>query len=188
MRAHDGTRTVLAIQDTTTVRAAAEGRCVALHPLIAADAIEGTLLGLIDARFFVREGGGREQRHARLFAQKESRRWLEAMERAASLPSGAAQITVVADREGDIYEDFAGKPRGVEVLIRAGQDRALSDGSRLFAKTGALAEAGRMTIDLPAAPGRRAPTAELSLRFSMVEIAARSVESKLRNWRLCRPA
>lgn len=164
-------RHVLAIQDTTTVRAGAEGRCVALHPLIAVDALEGALLGLIGADFFVREGGKRAHRRARAFAQKESRRWLDGEERAASLvPSGAARITVVADREGDIYEDFACKPHDVEVLIRAGQDRALADRSRLFAKAATLAEAGRMTVELAPAPGRRARTAVLALRFCAVEI------------------
>ena len=164
-------RHVLAIQDTTTVRAEAEGRCIALHPVIAVDAVEGTLLGLIDAQFFVRTGGKRAQKLTRSFAEKESRRWLTGAERAASLAGSAAQITVVADREGDIYEDFACKPQGVEVLIRAGQDRALSDGSRLFAKAETLAEAGRMSVDLPAAPGRRARTALLALRFCRVAIA-----------------
>ena len=164
-------RHVLAIQDTTTVRAGAEGRCIALPPVIAVDAIAGALLGLIDARCFVREGGQRAHRHARAFADKESRRWLDGAHRAASLASGAGRVTVVADREGDIYEDFACKPSGQEVLIRAGQDRALASGSRLFAATAALAEAGRRTVELPAAPGRKARTAELSLRFCAVEIA-----------------
>jgi hypothetical protein len=51
-------RHVLTIQDTTTVRAEQNGRCIALHPVIAVDAIEGALLGLVDGRFFVRKGGG----------------------------------------------------------------------------------------------------------------------------------
>jgi hypothetical protein len=48
---------VLAIQDITTVRAEDKGRCIALHPEIAIDAIEGALLGLVNARFFSRTGG-----------------------------------------------------------------------------------------------------------------------------------
>ena len=46
-------RHVLAIQDTSMVRSAAEGIGVALHPLIAVDAFDGTLFGLLDARFFI---------------------------------------------------------------------------------------------------------------------------------------
>jgi hypothetical protein len=164
-------RHVLAIQDTTTVRAAPDGRCVALHPVIAVDAIEGTLLGLVDARFLVRGGGEAVLRKDKALAEKESRRWLDGARRAAALAaSGAARITVVADREGDIYEDFACKPGEVEMLIRAGQDRVLADGSRLFAKAATLPEAGRMSVDLPAVPGRSARTAILALRFATVTI------------------
>jgi hypothetical protein len=165
-------RHVLAIQDTTTARAEDKGRCLALHPVIAVDAVEGALLGLVGARLFARAGGKREQRKERGFVEKESRRWLEGAEHAAALSaSGAACVTVIADREGDIYEDFALKPQAVEVLIRAGQDRALADGSKLFACTEALPEAGRMTVELPAAPGRRARTATIALRFRAVRIA-----------------
>lgn len=90
-------RHVLAIQDTTTVRAAAEGRCVALHPVIAVDAIEGTLLGLVDARLLVREGGMRAQRKERCLAQKQSRRWLDGAERAAA-PGRRARTAVLSLR------------------------------------------------------------------------------------------
>jgi DDE family transposase len=165
-------RHVLAIQDTTMVRSAAEGIGVALHPLIAVDAVDGTLFGLLDARFFIRQGGQRNERRERDLAQKESGRWLEAAQRAAELAAvQAACVTVVSDREGDIYEDFADKPSAVEMLVRAGQDRRLADGSHLLAKTRMLPEAGRMAVDLPAAPGRRARTAIVSLRFCKVEIA-----------------
>jgi Transposase DDE domain len=165
-------RHVLAIQDTTTVRADNQGRGIALHPVIAVEAIEGALLGLVDARFFGRSGGKAARHKDQAFAAKESRRWLDGAERAAGLvASGAACVTVIADREGDIYEEFACKPAGVEVLIRAGQDRALTDGSRLFARAASLAEAARMTIELPAAPGRPARAMVLALCFCTVEIA-----------------
>jgi hypothetical protein len=49
-----------------------------------------------------------------------------------------------------------------------GQDRLLADGSRLFAYATRLAEAGRMSIALAAAPGRSARQANLALRFGEV--------------------
>jgi hypothetical protein len=78
---------------------------------------------------------------------------------------------VIADREGDIYEDFALRPAGVDLVIRAAQNRRLSDGTALFARLDGVAEAGRMAVDLPAAPGRPARRATLALRFAPVEIA-----------------
>jgi hypothetical protein len=165
-------RHVLAIQDTTMVRSAADGRGVALHPVIAIDAVDGTLIGLVDACFLRRASGKRQHRKRQAFADKESRRWLDGAHSAAALiGAGAAIVTVVMDREGDVYEDFALRPRAVELLVRAGQDRSLADGSRLFAAADRLPEAGRMTVALPAAPGRAARMAVLALRFCTVEIA-----------------
>jgi len=73
----------------------------------------------------------------------------------ALIKAGAACVTVIEDREGDIYESFALKPAGVEMLVRAAQDRALAGGGRLFAKASSWAEAGRMSVNLPAVPGRK---------------------------------
>lgn len=164
-------RHVLAIQDSTSVRAAADGVGLILHPVIAVDAVDGSCLGLVDACFLARQGGARERRKERDFSDKQSRRWLDGAQQAAELSRhGAAMVTVIADREGDIYEDFACRPTGVELLIRAGQDRRLTEGCSLFAKADAMLEAARMTVDLSAAPGRRARTATLALRFCPVQI------------------
>ena len=70
-------RHVLAIQDTTMVRSAPQGLGVALHPVLAIDAVEGTVLGLVDANFMVRRGGRRGRRLHVDLVHKESRRWLE---------------------------------------------------------------------------------------------------------------
>ena len=49
-------------------------------------------------------------------------------ESARLLEAGAARVTAVADREGDICEMFACRPEGMDVLVRAAQDRVLADG------------------------------------------------------------
>src|SRR3546814_18775210 len=108
------------------------------------------------------------------------------MDQAALLAAaGAAQVTVVADREGDVYEDFACKPGAVEVLIRAAHDRLLADGSHLFARAETLPEAGRMTVDLAAGPGRRARTAVMALRYCRVEIAPPARKSVVQGKGVC---
>ena len=63
------------------------------------------------------------------------------------------------------------RPRGTELVIRAGQDRRLGDGTWLFGCLAAMPEAGRMTVDLAGAAGRKARTAIIALRFREVEIA-----------------
>jgi hypothetical protein len=128
-------RHVLAIQDTTALRADEKGIGLFLHPIIAVDAGDGTMLGLIDNAFLARTGGSRASRKERSIEEKESRRWLLGAESASALTeAGAASVTVIEDREGGIYESFALKPAGVELLVRAAQDRALATRSRGYAR------------------------------------------------------
>ena len=164
-------RHVLAIQDTSALRVDEKGLGLSFHPVIAVDANEGAVLGLVDNFFLTRKGGERADRKERDFEVKDSRRWLSGAESASLLKeAGAACVTVIEDREGDIYECFAFKPANIEKLVRAAQDRCLADGTSLFAKADAWDEAGQMTVELPAAPGRKARNAEFSLSFGKVEI------------------
>lgn len=163
-------RHVLAIQDTTVVRSAGGGGTY-LHAVIAVDAEDGALLGLIDGSFWTRTGGARATRRARPRSEKQSRRWLDGAETAAEALPAAAEITVIADRESDIYDAFGLAPAGVHLLVRAAQDRALEDGGRLFAASDDWVRQGSSVLDLPAAPGRPARAARLALRFDRVCIA-----------------
>lgn len=166
-----GGRHVLAIQDTSALRVDEKGLGLSFHPVIAVDANTGATLGLVDNLFLTRQGGERGKRKQKTFEEKDSRRWLSGAESASALAeAGASCVTVVEDREGDIYECFAFKPANVEKLVRAAQDRSLVDGDLLFSKAETWDEAGRMTVELPAAPGRKARKAELSIRFGKVEI------------------
>ena len=158
-------RHILAIQDTTTLRDDGKLSSLNLHPMIAVDAYDGGLLGLVDAVFLSHVGGKKHLCKKRPFGEKESSRWLNATNTAASLvAAGASCVTVVTDREGDIYEEFACRPAETELLIRAHHDRVLEDGGTLYDCVEGLAELGRETIDLPANPGRPARQAVLTLR------------------------
>jgi len=164
-------RHIVAIQDTTNVRNGENGTGLVLHPTIAVDHAGGTLLGLIHAEVLERVGGARDLRKQRGFCDKQSRRWLTGCERAGQLiEAGAASVTVVADREGDIYEDFALRPANVDLLIRAGQDRRLAGGGKLFSHAGTLPPLGRIQVDIAAAPGRKARQAQITLRAGEVTI------------------
>ena len=164
-------RHVLSIQDTSALRVDETGVGLSFHPVIAVEATEGTVLGLVDNFFLTRVGGERATRKQRDFAEKDSRRWLSGAHSASALAeAGAACVTVIEDREGDIYECFAFKPATVEKLVRAAQDRRLADGSSLFSKAETWDEAGKMAVEIPAAPGRKARNAELSISFGKIEI------------------
>ncbi len=163
-------RHILAIQDTSDVRRKGY-QSIAVHPTIAVDADSGALLGLVHADFLARRGGQLGTRHQRAFEDKESRRWLDgAVHAGRLLDAGAAAVTVVADREADIYRTFADRPEGVGMLIRARHDRALKSGGRLFGAVASRPALGRMTVELPSAPGRPQRTATLELRARPVTI------------------
>ncbi|ARN83581.1 transposase [Methylocystis bryophila] len=162
-------RHVLAIQDTTVVKSSGGGGLY-LHVCAAVDADDGTLLGLAHARFLKREEGRKGQRRALPTVAKESQRWLEGADDAARACRSAREITIVADRESDIYAAFAQRPAQAHMIVRAAQDRSLEDGGRLFATADALPEAGRTRLDLPAKPGRPARQTTLAARFSRIEL------------------
>lgn len=163
-------RDVLVIQDTTVLRSEGGGGDY-LHAAIAVDLKDHAILGLVGGQVVEREAGRRKLRRQLPVEEKESFRWLQGADEAASVCAGARQITVVADREGDIYEAFALRPDGVELLVRAAQDRSLDDGGKLFAALDALPEAGRADVDFPAQPGFRARTVQLAVRFATLALA-----------------
>ncbi len=182
-------REVVAIQDTSELilggrRGRANGfgpvgrggasRGLLLHPVLAVEAGTGALLGLVDVKVWNREGGKAAARRGRATADKESQRWLDGARRAGEVLATAAAITVVADRESDIYEQFVRRPANVHLIVRAAQDRRIEleteepTSTLLFSFADSLPEQGRLTLTIPAAPGRKARTAELAVRFSRV--------------------
>jgi hypothetical protein len=163
-------RHVLAIQDTTVVRSAGGGGLY-LHAALAVDAEDGAILGLTQACFVKRTCGKRAARRARAVKDKESQRWLDGARHSAEACRAARQLTVVADRESDIFSAFACRPAGTALLVRAAHDRALRDGGRLFARADALPVAGRAELALVAKPGRKARTAQLVVRFMTARLA-----------------
>ena len=70
----------------------------------------------------------------RVFAGKESYRWLLTCEQAARRLSAARSFTIVSAAESDIYALFAGKPEAVELVVRSSRARRLVDGEMLAEK------------------------------------------------------
>ncbi|MEY9533766.1 IS4 family transposase [Sinorhizobium fredii] len=163
-------RHVVAIQDTTVLDSSGGGGAY-LHAVIALDGEDDAILGLVDGQFLERSGGRRAGRRQARIEEKESFRWLMGADQAASVCAGAASVTVVADRESDIFEMFALRPEGAELVVRAAHDRALADGGALFAAVDAAPVAGRAGLVLAAKPGRKRRTAQMAVRFLPVALA-----------------
>ncbi len=174
-------RHVLLIQDTSEINYEAKagrkhhlgrvgnGKDIGLfvHPALAVDAEDGSVLGLAGATIWRRTKVKDKKYQSLPIEDKESHRWLATPAAARIGLTGASCITVVADREADIYELFARLPDDhTHVLIRATRDRALAEkGNYLFGQIAALPEAGRLSFDLEGRPGRKARKVTLSVRF-----------------------
>ncbi len=164
-------RAVLVIQDTTSLRDDGNTRGLYLHPAIAVDAADGALLGLLAADLLVRDDTPKVHCNKRPLEEKESRRWVEVTDQAADLlAAGASSVTMIADREADLYETFACRPAGVEVLVRAHHNRILSDGGTLYTCCDTQPELGRAVVAVPPGPGRSARKATLAVRAHRIEI------------------
>lgn len=179
-------RDVLAIQDTSEIgfrtspgRRRGLGEIgkgnkhgLLLHAMIALDAQSGQCLGLVDGRIYTRAGRREIAHQLRPLEDRESARWL-ATARAAGdvLGDVAATVTVVADRESDIYAEWASVPGPrLHLLSRAMKDRRLEAGGKLFATAAGLARADTRVVELAARPGRPSRSAQVELRFGEVVI------------------
>jgi hypothetical protein len=183
-------RDVVVVQDTSELslggrRAKANGygpigkggalRGLLLHAALAVDAGNGGVIGLIDAKVWNRTGGKVKHRRTRQTQQKESQRWLDSTKRAAEVLTEAASITVVSDRESDIYDHFAFRPSTTHLIVRACQNRRIEADEEgqvdlLFSHVDGLPEECRLKVNIPAAPGRKARGGELAIRFARVPL------------------
>jgi hypothetical protein len=180
-------RRIIAVQDTSEINFSGRDRArrglgpagdgktpgFFLHPVIAVDAEDEAVIGLLDAAIWTRAAGKRMTgRRKRRLADKESQRWLDAARTVAERAGGAVQRIVVGDRESDIYALFARRPATVELVVRAAQDRALGDGTRLFACAAAWPALGVCEAKIgPRGPGDKGRTAKVNLRAGSIRVA-----------------
>jgi hypothetical protein len=174
-----------------------------LHPTLALDARSGLPLGFADVHLWNRPWDAPDK-HARNYRQlpiehKESGRWLRASEQAKAtlVPAltAADRVTIIADREGDIYAELATIPETgaeagaeagprarVDVLIRSRGDRRIVPGARtpeappseaprtLYAALAAQPVCMTYAVRVPSTNGRQARTAQIELRYAAVSI------------------
>ena len=178
-------RHVLAIQDTSEInfRTTAErrrglgeigkgvGRGLLLHAMLALDADVGACLGLVAGQIWTRQGRVEVPHEKRRPQEKESWRWISTAERAKEVLAAAAMVTVIDDREGDIYAKWASVAgQNFHLLSRSMHDRVLADGRSMYEAVASLPIAGVSTIDLMARAQRPARQAKLTLRFGRVPL------------------
>ena len=178
-------RHVLAIQDTSEInfkttpkrrRGLGEigkggGRGVLLHAMLALDADTDACLGLVAGEVWTRSGRVTVHHNKRPLEERESRRWLSTAKQAKEVLREAAAVTVIDDREGDIYDKWATvSAQNFHLLTRSMHDRALADGRSMYGEAAAFPIADVSTAELAARANRPARKARLALRFGPVTV------------------
>lgn len=181
-------RHVLAIQDTSEINFRTRegrdrglgvigkgvGRGILLHPMIAVDADSRECLGLVGGHIWTRPAkpAGAKKNNGRIpISEKESRHWVETAEAAKDTLKEAAHITMIADREADIYQLWASVPAAtVDVLGRLFHVRQLVGGGTTHTIAQTWPVCGRRTVDIREREGQDERQAVLELRFGEVTL------------------
>src|SRR5437899_2267014 len=179
-------RHVLAIQDTSEINftttaerrrglgETAKGNVhgLLLHPMLAVDADEGTCLGLLSGQIWTRKGRRTVSHDLRELSDKESQRWIATALAAKPLLAKAAMVTVLGDRESDIFALYASAAeQHFHVIARSMHDRKLADDSGLYPASEAMAIVDQRAIVLSARAQQAERVAPLELRFGAVNLA-----------------
>jgi hypothetical protein len=173
-------RHVLAIQDTSDIKFATtpddrrglgkvgKGNIfgVLLHAMMAVDANTGRCLGLVGGKLWTRPGDVTIPHGKRPLAERESARWLATAAQAKDVLAQARMITVINDREGDIYAHWARTPQdNVHLLSRVMHDHALLQGGTLRQAVKRTPYCAKAALELPKRIDRPARKAHLCMRW-----------------------
>ena len=149
-----------------------------LHPMLVVDRRDGFPLGVSDIYAWNRtwNHATKTQREYKKLPieDKESFRWIRSGQVTKEVLCEAESVTIIADREADIYEEFIEVPDDkTHLLIRATQNRVLADQEeKLFEYVGKQVVSGTYTLEIPKGHSKRqGRTADIEVRFCPVKIA-----------------
>ena len=179
---------VLAVQDTTYLDWTDHPHTTDLGPL-AAPSHQGLLahttlaltpdrvpLGLLQQQVWARDPQVRRQQDhkQRPIDDKESQKWLSSVQAviAARAECPSTHFISVGDREADVYDLFLlERPLGVDLLIRAAQDRKAEHPEKyLWAALASAALAATVTLHLGKRGKQLARDATLSVRWQQIRL------------------
>ena len=199
MRAH---KIVLAAQDTTeldySTHSAREGlgpignhegraKGLMMHTTVAFTE-EGLPLGVLTQDVWARALEPREEEKKRVrIEEKESYKWLKALEKTVAATVEGVRVITLGDRESDVYEFLLrAEQLDAEYVIRAAQDRRLeTETALLWEKMSKQRVAGRIEIEVAAQPKQPKRVAKAEVRFASVTIKPpqRLKELRIQGWK-----
>ena len=144
-----------------------------VHPGIIVDASNRDVIGMSSIITWCRDEALKDQsKKPRTIDEKESIRWINTALSAKKKITNVDMITVVGDRESDIFEIFQRVPdERTHLIVRASHDRNLATDekiSELLANTKAM---GTHEIELPAITGqRKSRDAILEIKYTTLSL------------------
>ena len=146
------------------------------HPTLVMDAFSGVPLGFSHVRLWSRalDAGNKHSRNysRKKIAQKESYRWIDSARISAQVLPKEVTKTIIADREGDIYQALYEIPRmGCEFLLRSSANRKIDNqSSHLLEKMQSLACLHTYELRIKGNHSRKSRMARMELRFGEVTL------------------
>jgi hypothetical protein len=156
------------------------------HTSLVLDANSEGILGFSDVQLWHRTEDKSNNTTRRYKQQaiedKESYKWIKAGYQGKECLASARSITIIQDREGDIYEQFCLIPdEKTQLIIRNRDNRSLADGSKLYECLGKAPLLGTYTItvygDIRKEKVSRTATVEVRCRQVTIQKPA-SVKTK----------
>lgn len=149
-----------------------------LHPMLVVDAHDGFPLGFSDLYTWNRSWE-KLDKHERAYQtlpieEKESYRWIACGQRTQEVLSHSARLTIIYDREADIYEEFVVLPDAkTHLLVRSTQNRCLHDQpEKLFEHLSAQPSMGTYPLEIPKGHSKRqGRSAEIEVRVTRVRLS-----------------
>ena len=155
------------------------GNGLILHSALAINPMNGQPLGLLWEKLWHREHQ-KKKKKTRTIQEKESYRWVEALERVNQLFNSQEhrdetqpRIIHVFDREGDIAEVFdqVSQTANTGILVRAAHNRALSEKEcYLWEQVTSQPVQFFMEIELPKTKKRSPRLAKLAVRYTPLKL------------------
>ena len=146
------------------------------HPMLVIDAEQKTPIGFSSIELWNRSWDKKdkfERDYGNLnISEKESFRWIKSVQKTKEVLSETPLLTIIGDRESDIYEELATVPDDrTHLLIRSSVNRRLLDSKEKLFEVLASSEQ-RSTYDLMIKGNKKRKNriAKMSLKYSKVKI------------------
>lgn len=137
--------------------------------------LKGLPIGKLTQQIWTRDENDKQKAKSRRktsIKDKESQKWLDALDETMRLTPASVEAITVCDRESDIYEFFqAAYELQAHVLVRSAQNRKLDEeDEKLWNYMDERPVDKRITIEVPPKDKTPARNAQLEIRYGLVDI------------------